>query len=118
MAKAQVTLSGGAKVTIEGNEDEVARLVMRLNGEAAPSQSSKSKKTAQSKTSPTVTDLINELIQDDLLKKPTELGAIKKALEQQGHYYPNPTIATALLRLVKKRQLRRIKQDGQWRYVG
>lgn len=119
MAKAQVTLPSGAKVTVEGTEDEVARLVLLLGDEESDQpKAAKGKKPAKAKSNPTVTDLINELIESGLLKKPTELGVIKKALEQQGHYYSNPTVATALLRLVKKRTLRRIKQEGQWRYVG
>jgi hypothetical protein len=121
MAKAQLVLASGTKVTLEGSEDEIAKLVMRLDGKESPSPKiavEKKNRGTASKSKSTVSDLINGLLSDGLLKHPTDLATIKRALEQQGHYYPNPTIATALLRLVKKRQLRRVKQEGQWRYVG
>lgn len=117
MAKAHVTLPSGTKVTIEGTEEEVAKLVPRLEGTSNSRGNINTKARPLSNSSPTVTDLINRLIEEGLLKKPTDLATIKGALEQQGHYYGNPTVATALLRLVKRRQLRRVKQDGQWRYV-
>jgi hypothetical protein len=36
MAKANLALPGGAKVTIEGTEEEVARLLLRLNTDTPP----------------------------------------------------------------------------------
>jgi hypothetical protein len=62
--------------------------------------------------------LVSQLIDGGFFKKPKELGAIKTALEEQGHYYPVTTLSPAVLRLVRKKQLRRIKDKKRWLYVG
>ncbi len=62
--------------------------------------------------------LIADLIDGGFFKKPKELSAIKLALEEQGHYYPATSLSPNLLRLVRKRDLRRIKDKKRWQYVG
>ena len=42
---------------------------------------------------------------------------VQDGLEAQGHIYPVTTLSGALLALVKKRELGRVKEDGAWRYV-
>ena len=58
------------------------------------------------------------LMDDGFFKKPKELAAVKAALAERGHVYPVTTISPALLRLVQRRYLRRIKQDKRWFYNG
>lgn len=117
MAKAHVTTTQGAKVTVEGTPEEVAFLVARLEG-GSPSSHQKTRLPAR-KRSPrhTPTGLISDLIDGGFFKKPKELSAIKLALEEQGHYYPITSLSPTLLRLVRKRQLRRIKEQKRWLYV-
>jgi hypothetical protein len=117
MARVHVTTKHGAKITVEGTPEEVAFLVSRLEGGAAPSQ--KRTKTAAhgSRPRPTPTNLITDFIDGGFFKKPKELSAIKLALEEQGHYYPVTSLSPTLLRLVRKRQLRRIKDQKRWLYV-
>ncbi len=122
MAKAHITTKNGAIVTIEGTPKEVAELVASLEG-VVPSRktSAKSEKMSPSgstKSKPTLVNLIAELIDGDFFKKPKELGAIKVALEEHGYYYPVTTLSPAMLRFVKRRQLRRIKEGNRWAYVG
>jgi len=62
--------------------------------------------------------LVSELIDGGFFKKPKELSAIKIALQEQGHFYPITTLSGVLLRLVRKRDLRRIKDKKRWLYVG
>lgn len=119
MAKAHITIKDGTKVTIEGTPQEVAALVAQMKGgisnnPPAPIKTSKKGKT-QAKATPV--NLISELIDGGFFKKPKELGAIKIALEEQGHYYPVTSLSPAMLRLVRKRQLRRIKDKKRWLYV-
>lgn len=120
MAKAQLTLQSGTKVVIEGSEEEVAKLLLLVDGpKMAPvktSEKSLPKKSGFAKTS--LSDLIGNLVDEGFFKKPTDLNSVKDALKQQGHYFARSAVPTQLLRLVKRRQLRRIKEDGQWRYVG
>ena len=119
MAKAHVTTGNGTKITIEGSPEEVAALVARIEGKA-PSQSRSETKSRQRRraasTGPVA--LISELIDGGFFKKPKELSAIKLALEEQGHYYPATSLSPVMLRLVRRRSLRRIKDKKRWLYVG
>ena len=118
MAKAHISLDNGTKVTLEGTPAEVAALIVQFGGRSTlpkqAKQSSHRKSTAKSGP----VNLVSELIDGGFFKKPKELGAIKTALEEQGHYYPVTTLSPALLRLVRKKQLRRIKDKKRWLYVG
>ncbi len=118
MAKAHIITKDGTKVTIEGTPQEVASLVTQLKG-GIPQTSviSKTTKKHKGQAKATPVNLISEFIDGGFFKKPKELGAIKIALEEQGHYYPVTSLSPALLRLVRKRQLRRIKDKKRWLYV-
>jgi hypothetical protein len=63
-------------------------------------------------------DLITNLIDGGFFKKPKDLAAVKGALEELGHHYPVTTLSGAMLRQVRKRNLRRLKQDKRWLYTG
>lgn len=117
MARAHVTTARGAKVTVEGTPEEVAFLVSQLEGGAVPSKKKTKVTTHASKSRPTPTSLIADLIDGGFFKKPKELSAIKLALEEQGHYYPITSLSPTLLRFIRKRQLRRIKNQKRWLYV-
>lgn len=119
MAKVHFTTRAGTRVVIEGDESEIAKLIALLEGEP-PKKADKlaSAMRHKSKSRPTPVGLISELIDGAFFKKPKELGAIKLALEEQGHFYPVTTLSPALLRLVRKKQLRRIKDKKRWLYVG
>ena len=117
MAKAHVTTRGGAKIIIEGTPDEVATLVARLE---SGTQSVRKKTTVserKEKVRITPTGLIVDLIDGGFFKKPKELSAIRLVLEEQGHYYPVTTLSPILLRFIRKRELRRIKDGNRWLYV-
>lgn len=122
MAKAHIALTDGTKITIEGTSEEVAALVSKLStGTPLSSKEKKrseikSRQSTSSKSGPV--DLISELIDGGFFKKPKELGSIRLALEEQGHYYPVTTLSPLLLRLVRRKQLRRIKDKKRWLYVG
>lgn len=124
MAKARLEMRNGAKVTIEGTAEEVAVLIGRL-GENEDASTAASRKPPASKVSqekraekPTPINLIGSLIDGGFFKKPKDLAAVKTALEEQGHYFPVTTLSPSLLRLVRKHQLRRIKDSKRWLYNG
>src|ERR1039457_5590772 len=116
MAKAHISLDNGTKVTVEGKPAEVAALIARFgSASASPKYATKSSfRKSAAKSGPV--DLVSELIDGGFFKKPKELGAIKTALEAHGHYYPVTTLSPVLLRLVRKKQLRRIKDNKRWLY--
>ena len=119
MTKAHLITKDGTKITIEGSHEEVAAMIGHLGG-----QGSKKRLPAtgaarhKSRAKPTAIGLISELIDGGFFKKPKGLGAVRLALEEQGHFYPVTTLSPVLLRLVKKKELRRIKDEKRWLYVG
>lgn len=122
MAKARIITKDGAKVTIEGTPEEVSKLVGLLgSGSSSAPPSAKVRKgspAAREKQKPTLVGLIGSLIDGGFFRKPKDLGAVKQALEELGHFYPVTTTSPILLRLVRRRQLRRIKEKNRWLYTG
>jgi hypothetical protein len=120
MAKAEYTTLGGAKVMVEGTPREVAELLKCLNDvstDATPT-AKKNRKSTNSLAKATPTNLIASLIDGGFFRKPKDLASIKASLEESGHYYPVTTLSPTMLRFVRRKQLRRIKEDGKWMYTG
>jgi hypothetical protein len=120
MPKAQITLPDGIIVNVSGTPDEINTVVERLRGthgrvkDATPSARKPKRKGARLQ----ITDLIEGLIDGGFFKKPKDLAAVKLALEEMGEHYPITTLSPTMLRQVRKRNLRRLKQDGRWMYTG
>lgn len=123
MAKANITTKDGVKITVEGTSKEVADFVAQLKGDKLRADSNKtrernSRKVQESdKARSTPINLIADLIDGGFFRKPRELSTIKNALAEQGYHYPVTSLSPAALRLVRKRQLRRIKEKKRWLYV-
>lgn len=124
MAKAQIALPDGVTVSVAGTPDEIASVVslLQLGLRGAPRPKPKAEPTAKRERGSTgrvqITDLIEQLVQSEFFKKPRDLAAVKAALEEIGHHYPVTTLSPTLLRQVRKRNLRRLKQDNRWVYTG
>lgn len=118
-AKATISTDAGTTVTIEGTDEEVAALIMRLEG--GKTRARKPPVVAavrgSNRRKPTLGGLVSELIAGGFFEKPKELGAVRLALEEQGHFYPTTTLSPVMLRLVRRKGLRRIKDKKRWRYV-
>lgn len=118
MATASVTLPSGAKIVIDGTQAEVADLLAKLQVGSPPARQrpeSTSTKAPIKREGPA--RLLLDLIDADFFKSPQELGAVRIALEAQGHFYPTTSLSPLMLRLVRGRQLRRIKSHKRWAYV-
>jgi hypothetical protein len=121
MPKAVITTKQGATVEIEGSQEEVLALVALFDrGNAqlpvlAPAQAIKSPTSSKSK--PTLMALLAELIVVGFFATPKGLSAVREALEERGHFYPVTTLSPVLLRLVRKKELRRLKDRGHWTYL-
>jgi hypothetical protein len=118
MPTASITLPSGAKVVIEGNPAEVADLIARFDG-GSPSTGKRPERSfrrSDAKRAGPIRLLV-DLIDADFFKTPQELGAVRTALEAQGHFYPTTTLSPLMLRLVRSKQLRRIKTQKRWTYV-
>jgi len=122
MAKAHIISESGTKITIEGTTEEVAALTRQLAG-PAPSGRTRSDKPLRvaerpRRQKPTPSNLVASLIDGGFFRKPRDLGAVKAALQEIGHLYPITTLSPLMLRLVRRRQLRRIKDKKRWLYTG
>ena len=128
MAKANLVLSNGTKVTIEGSAEEVAVLLASYSdGKEIVAPSSRKKSRAKKRSSNTgkppkskkkgPTGLILELKDENFFKRRRNLADIQKKLEEKGHIYAQTSLSPTLLRLVKKRKLRRVPGKKGWDYV-
>jgi hypothetical protein len=134
MPKANVVLPDGTKVTIDGTPEEVALLLQRISaaGSQAPSdraskgsrrRGGKSSNTSSVATTSTKAkakgpvDYIRELVTADYFKSKRGLGDVQKKLEEGAHIYPITHLSPVLFRLVRIKELRRIKEEGTWKYV-
>ena len=121
MAKAHITTKAGTKITVEGTPKEVGiRGTTRRKDYDSTSPDTHRQKAAkrQDKQKATPINLISSLIDGGFFRKPKDLAAMKIALEEMGHFFPVTTLSPVLLRLVRKRQLRRVKDQKRWFYTG
>lgn len=117
MAKAQITTPEGIKIDIEGTPREISAVVEDLKGKAA--RAGPIRRSAKAKSSRVLlVDLVASLKDGGFFKKPQDLASIKAALEQMGHHYPVTTLSPIMLRQVRSRNLRRIREKGRWLYTG
>jgi hypothetical protein len=119
MPKAIMNTKSGATVTIEGTQDEVAALLARFEAEDPTGRQSPMGRhpTIPRDMRPTPMGLLGELIAEGFFGQPRELAAVRAALQDRGHFYPVTTLSPLLLRLVRKKHLRRIKNKQRWTYV-
>jgi hypothetical protein len=120
MVKANLTLRDGTQVTIEGAPDEVRQL-LELIGSAGDSdfggQGSTRKTTRASSRRQGPQALISELANDGFFNQKRTIGEVQKALAGHGHIYALNSLSSPLVRLVRSRELRRIKEGSKWMYV-
>jgi hypothetical protein len=134
MPKANVVLADGTKVTIDGTADEVAALLQRISGSAQQPLDGDSKKRTgrrrrkaiaaasgkggSARTTPKgPADYLRDLVATNYFKIKRGLGDVQKKLEEGGHIYAVTHLSPVLLRAVRAKELRRIKEGGTWKYV-
>ena|ERR1700733_11086283 len=132
MAKANITTKDGTTIQIDGTAEEIAKLVACFGGQGAGIASSetrsasprrkartkpgsKAKSAGKAKTGPA--SLVADMISEGSFKKPKVLTTVMTELKQGGHFYNDASIAVALLRAVKHKALRRVKEGDNWAYV-
>jgi len=120
--KANIETENGTKITIEGTQEEVSKVLdtfkekHEVHTKELP-EKIEGKKINKSYNKLSASDLLLTLAADNFFNKPKTLAEIKHALEEQGYFYPVTTLSGVVLGLVKKRGLRRIKQNKMWGYV-
>jgi|SRR6266498_4891296 hypothetical protein len=120
MAKAHITTPDGVTIKIDGTTDEIAALVAKFRStvklDIRPPAGGKSRRKGPPKLQ--LVDLVDSLIDGGFFKSPRDLAAVRSALAEMGHHYPMTTLSGVMLRKVRKRGLRRLKQDKRWVYTG
>ncbi len=116
MAKAQITTREGIHLKIEGTPEEILAVVQDLKKKEKGRRPS-ARRGKQKASRVLLVDLISSLIDGGYFKKPRDLAAIKTALAEMGHHYPVTTLSGAMLRQVRKRTIRRIRENKRWVYV-
>jgi hypothetical protein len=131
MAKALLTLPSGHHVELDGSSDEIAELLRLYSGAYSPvpgpsieqarigkqrgGSVASFKRLHSSKSGPRA--FIMELREAGYFVEKRTLNDIQRALEEQAHFYPQNTLSTPLIRLVRERLLRRVKEDRVWMYM-
>ena len=116
MAKARITTPEGFEVSIQGTPKEITALMDELKKKAAVQVEAR-RVTKGKTTRLLLVDLIASLIDGGFFKTPRDLAGIKAALAEMGYHYPVTTLSPAMLRLVRKRHLRRIRENKRWVYT-
>jgi hypothetical protein len=127
MPKASVVLANGTKVTVEGTSEEVAQLVQQFSGHTPPAArphgrsgratSEKSPKANQRNRAKGPSDYVRDLVASNYFQTKRGLSDVQKKLEEGAHIYAVTHISPVLFRLVRSKELRRIKEGGTWKYV-
>src|ERR1700722_18122923 len=125
MPTANIELSNGTKVTIDGSPEEIAR-VLALYQQPRPTPQSpgrapaphasvkKPRKAGRSGAGPRsrkgAIQHIRVLIGEQFFDERQTLEAVRVKLEEHGHIYSQNQISTPLRRLVVSRELRRLRE--------
>lgn len=117
MAKAQITTAQGIHIKIEGSPEEITAIVKQLEAKATKEAPAGRGKTKAKQGRVLLVDLIGSLIDGGFFKKPRDLASVRTSLAEMGHHYPITTLSGAMLRQVRKRNIRRIREQKRWLYV-
>jgi hypothetical protein len=133
VATANIDLPNGTKVVIEGSPEEIARMVNLICGltrpDFEPSASREiavlGRSLARARTPQVdipratggVAQFVREMIAENFFGEPRSLADVKRRLADLGHIYPLTHLSTPMRRLVRSKELRRLRQGRNWVYV-
>ena len=117
MVHAEITLKDGTKMLLDGSPEEIMQIKEKLedNSKTHVNLAHKDKRSISDKEGPL--GRITNLIHEGYFKEKRTISDIKNKLAENAIFYDNTVLSPSLLRLIRKGLLRRIKEEGQWRYV-
>ena len=117
MAKATMTLSSGTIVALEGTPEELDEILKRI--EKAPSVEVKKSagEPPKKREKKSAKDHILDLREDGFFDRPKDLTEIKQGLEVVGQFMTPSTLSARMVEIVGARELRRLNEEGKWKYV-
>jgi hypothetical protein len=134
MPKANAVLANGTKVTVTGTAAEVAAVLQSISGGAVQQPPGGTSERVRSRRRKSIAkglgtaanarmrskgpaDYIRALADAGYFKTKRGLGDVQAKLEESAHIYPVTHLSPVLFRLVRGKELRRIKEGGTWKYV-
>lgn len=103
---------------LKKQDKKISQIDKKLSSHIKTSKSPKSK--TKQKTNGAYSGLaggIFDLTKSSFFNKPKELKEIIEQLKANAVFYPRTNYPDALLRLVKNKDLRRLKDKNKWKYV-
>jgi hypothetical protein len=117
MAKAHIERPDGTRINLEGTPAEIAAVVNEVGDSKPRAQPARGKAKAKGKEKTTVTTLVDGLKTEGFFKKPKTLGDVRTRLADLGHSYPLTGLSGPMRREVRKKRLRRFKENGKYVYA-
>ncbi len=127
MAKAKLDLPNGTVVQIEGTKEEIQSILafyaQSTSGHGLSQKKGTRKKkravtnTSKRRTTTGPTSLILDLRNGGFFKSKRKITDIQKKLEEQGYIYALTSLTAPLSNLLKRKEIRRIKEADGWKYV-
>ncbi len=118
MAKADINLPNGTKITIDGNVDDITKILDLIkNDSQAKSINNKKDLSIQAKKKSGAKEHIRNLKAEGYFKQKRTIGDIQKSLKESGYIYETTSLSKPLLELTQAKELARINENGQWAYI-
>lgn len=116
MLKAKIKTRDGTRITVEGPEREVKKLLslIKLSESAEPQISNKQTRRGIRKMS--IGELLQQLKDEGFFDNSRSLVDIKNALAEKGRPYPVTTLSAQVIRQVRKGNLTRVRSENKWTY--
>jgi DNA-binding transcriptional MerR regulator len=95
---------------------KIEKILESQQNNVTPSAKTKSKSKESEKYNGLI-KAIFDLIKDSFFDEPKELKTIMEQMKANAVFYPRTSYPKPLLRLIKNKHLRRIKENNKWKYV-
>lgn len=126
MATANIELSDGTKVLLDGSPEEIARVLNLYGGPVTSNMALLP--TGQRLTplqngerriqkTPGPMQHLRELIAENFFAECRHLSEVRQELETRGHIYPLTHLSNPIRRLVVSKELRRLREGRLWAYT-
>lgn len=117
MVKANMKMPDGTEIIIEGNKEEVANILGKL--QKSSSVDLDRSKLIKHGSRMSISDRIFELKESGFFKTGKTLFDVKRALDENGYRYSPNVLSTQLIREIRKPKkfLRRLKEGEKYVYV-
>jgi hypothetical protein len=127
MATANIDLSDGTKVMVDGSPEEIARILSLYRGPICSTSTALvpvarqliavpgSERRSQKATGPM--QHLRDLISENFFSECRHLSEVRQELETRGHIYPLTHLSNPIRRLVVSKELRRLREGRLWAYA-